>query len=86
MRRELVHPALAFAACAAAIWPQTGVATLESAMSRNTLIRTYLLGLFCIFMGAGLTDWSGSWVPLALGASACLMFTASTVKGILKRR
>lgn len=45
----------------------------------------YVVGLVATFTGAWLTDVTGSTLPLALGASALLMFTVSLVREIWTR-
>ena len=49
-------------------------------------LRAYLLGLVGVAVGAGLSDWSGSLLPLALAGSAALMLTASLVRRIAGAR
>lgn len=50
------------------------------------LFRHYGAGLTCIFAGAWLTEVTGSFLPLAMGASVALICTASVVRSILARR
>ena len=54
-------------------------------MSKNVFNR-YLAGLACTFVGAWLTDLTGSMLPLALGASVSLMCTAPLVRQIWTRK
>ena len=49
-------------------------------------LRAYLLGLGGVAVGAGLSDWSGSLLPLALAGSPALMLTASLVRRIAGAR
>ena len=49
-------------------------------------LRAYLLGLGGVVVGAGLSDWSGSLLPLALAGSAALMLTVSLVRRIAAAR
>jgi hypothetical protein len=49
-------------------------------------LRAYLLGLCGVVAGAGLSDWIGSLLPLALAGSAALMLTASLVRRIAGAR
>lgn len=49
-------------------------------------LRRYLLGLALVAAGAGATEWSGSWLPLALAGSASLMWTVPLVRQIATRR
>jgi hypothetical protein len=61
----------------------------EAPTSRRPLrraLRAYLLGLGGVAVGAGLSDWSGSLLPLALAGSAALMLTASLVRRIAGTR
>lgn len=50
--------------------------------SRTQSLRRYAAGLLAVFIGAGLTAETGSMLPLALGAAAALMCTASLVRAI----
>lgn len=56
------------------------------AILRGRAMRLYLAGLGGTLLGAWLTGVTSSMVPLALGASASLMCTASLVKAIRARR
>ena len=49
---------------------------------RSTAFRSYSLGMGCTLAGAGLTDSTGSWWPLALGASVLVMSTVSWVRQV----
>ena len=49
-------------------------------------LRAYLLVLGGVAVGAGLSDWSGSLLPLALAGSAALMLTVSLVRRIAGAR
>ena len=49
-------------------------------------LRRYAAGLLAVFVGAGLTAETGSMLPLALGAAAALMGTASLVRAIWSGR
>lgn len=55
-----------------------------SAVFRRVL-RHYVIGLFSLFIGAWATGETGSMLPLALGASALLLCTASLVKAICSK-
>ena len=57
----------------------------QAAMTRR-LLASYLLGLFAIVAGAWATELTGSFIPVALGASFSIIRTVSTVKAILIRR
>ena len=48
-------------------------------------LRSYFLGQACILGGACLMDITGSFLPMALGASAGLMLTAPLIKQIYAR-
>lgn len=50
-----------------------------SALFRRVFQR-YVIGVFSLFVGAWATGEAGSMLPLALGASALLLCTASLVK------
>ena len=52
-----------------------------STLRKHSLFR-YAIGLVSTFVGAWLTDLSGSMLPLALGASASLLCTVPLVKAI----
>jgi hypothetical protein len=54
-------------------------------LPRSTAFRHYLLGLGCTLAGAGLTESSGSWWPLALGASVLVMATVGWVRHVHRR-
>lgn len=54
-------------------------------MTRRTLA-LYLVGLFATVVGAWATEMTGSFIPLALGASFSIMQTVATVKALLARR
>jgi hypothetical protein len=54
--------------------------------AKPQLFRLYGAGLACTFVGAWLTEVSGSLVPLALGASATVMCTFHVVKAIRAKR
>jgi hypothetical protein len=45
----------------------------------------YLVGLAATFAGAWLTGETGSWIPLALGASMSLMTTLPFAKALWKK-
>jgi hypothetical protein len=49
-------------------------------------LRGYFLGLLPVVAGAGLTEMSGSFIPLALAGSAALMLTFALVMRIAKRK
>ena len=49
-------------------------------------LRDYLVGLAWVAAGAGLSAWTGSFLPLALAASAALMRTAALVRQIAGAR
>lgn len=53
--------------------------------SKTQLFRLYAGGLACIFVGAGLTEVTGSFLPLALGASVAVMCTFQVVKSIRRK-
>ncbi len=46
------------------------------------LLSLYAFGLGCLCVGALMTEWVGSMLPIALGASASLMCTFNVVKMI----
>ena len=48
-------------------------------------LRRYLLGLLAIFIGAWLTDATGSMLPLALAASAWMMLSVPLLRRLLRR-
>jgi hypothetical protein len=50
--------------------------------SKPHLFRLYAAGLACTFVGAWLTQVSGSFLPLSLGASVTLMCTFQVIKSI----
>ena len=52
---------------------------------RSPAFRRYSLGMACTVAGAGLTDSTGSWWPLALGASILVMCTVSWVQQVRRR-
>jgi hypothetical protein len=54
--------------------------------AKSPLFRLYGIGLACTFVGAWLTEVSGSMLPLALGASVTLMCTFRVVKTIRAKR
>ncbi len=54
--------------------------------AKPQLFRLYGVGLACMFVGAWLTEVSGSLLPLALGASVTLMCTFQVVKSIRAKR
>ena len=49
---------------------------------RSPAFRRYSLGMCCTVAGAGLTDATGSWWPLALGSSVLVMSTVHWVKDV----
>lgn len=49
---------------------------------RSPAFRRYSLGLGCTLAGAGFTDSTGSWWPLALGASVLVMSTVNWVQEV----
>ena len=49
-------------------------------------LKLYALGHALLLVGAGLMHGTGSMLPMALGASACLMLTAPLVRQFLVRR
>jgi hypothetical protein len=53
--------------------------------SKPQLFRLYAAGLACTFVGAWLTEVSGSFLPLALGASVALMCTFQVIKSIRRK-
>ena len=53
---------------------------------RTKSLRRYGAGLLATFAGAWLTAETGSMLPLALGAAAALMCTASLVRAIWSGR
>ena len=55
-----------------------------SALFRR-VFQQYVIGLLCLFIGAWATGETGSMLPLALGASALLLCTASLVKAICSK-
>jgi hypothetical protein len=57
-----------------------------SMAANNSLLRLYSVGLACTFAGAGLTELTGSFVPLAMGASATLMCTVKVVRALCDKR
>lgn len=48
-------------------------------------LRGYLAGQGAIVLGAGLSSWTHSLWPLALGASAALMWTGTLVRDLLRK-
>jgi hypothetical protein len=52
----------------------------------NSLLSLYSAGLACTFAGAGLTELTGSFVPLAMGASVTVMCTVHVVRVMCARR
>ena len=52
---------------------------------RRPSFRRYAFGLVATFAGAWLTDVTESMLPLALGASALLLFTMPLIKEIWNR-
>lgn len=54
--------------------------------TKQHLFRLYGAGLACTLAGAWLTEVSGSFLPLALGASVTLMCTFQVVKSIRAKR
>lgn len=54
--------------------------------TKQQLFRLYGAGLACTLVGAWLTEVSGSFLPLALGASVTLMCTFQVVKSIRAKR
>ncbi len=52
---------------------------------RSPAFRRYSLGMACTLAGAGLTDATGSWWPLALGASVLVMTTMHWVRHVHRR-
>jgi hypothetical protein len=55
-------------------------------MSRRRLLVNYLVGLSFTLLGAWGMDVTGSMLPLALGAAATVMQTASTVAAVWRRQ
>lgn len=53
---------------------------------RTKSLRRYAAGMLAVFGGAWLTAETGSMLPLALGAAAALMSTASLVRAIWSGR
>ena len=53
---------------------------------RSTTLRQYAFALLCTFLGAWLTDVSGSMLPLALGAAVLVMSTVPLVRAIWSRK
>lgn len=49
---------------------------------RSLAFRRYGLGMGCTLAGAGLTDATASWWPLAMGASVLVMCTAAWVQEV----
>ncbi len=54
-------------------------------MPQLTITQRYLVGLGATFAGAGLTELTGSMLPLALGASFTLIVTLDVVRRIRAR-
>jgi hypothetical protein len=52
---------------------------------RITIVQRYLVGLGATFAGAAGTEFSGSMLPLALGASLTLICTVDVIRRILAR-
>lgn len=52
---------------------------------RSTAFRHYGLGMCCTVAGAGLTEITSSWWPLALGASVLVMSTVHWVRAVRER-
>jgi len=55
-------------------------------MLKTALLQRYFGGLAATFVGAWLTDVTGSMLPLALGASVTLMCTVSLVRHLWSRK
>lgn len=53
--------------------------------SKSQLFRLYAAGLASTFVGAWLTEVSGSFLPLALGASVALMCTFRVIRTIMAK-
>jgi uncharacterized membrane protein (UPF0136 family) len=54
--------------------------------TRSRLLWGYLQGLAFIVAGAAMTEWTGSLIPLALGASAAVLRTLSVVRALASRK
>lgn len=50
------------------------------------ILTAYLLGLAATIAGAWLTEVTGSFMPLALGAAFTIVQTVATIKALLARR
>ena len=55
-------------------------------MQRSTGFRLYLIGISATLAGAWVTEWTGSMLPLALGAAFTLMCTARVVHAVWTRK
>jgi hypothetical protein len=55
-------------------------------MLKNAALLRYFFGLAATFLGAWLTDVTGSMLPLALGASITLMCTVPLVRHLWSRK
>jgi hypothetical protein len=63
----------------------SAIPTVHLTMPRSHPIRDILLALGCLAWGVWATDVTGSYLPLALGASATLVQSYYTVKALLQR-
>lgn len=52
---------------------------------RRPAFRHHLLGLGCVVAGAGLTDATGSMLPLALGSAVAVMTLVALVRDLRTR-
>lgn len=53
--------------------------------TRSRLVWGYLQGLSLIVAGAALTEWTGSLIPLSLGASAAVLRTITLVRALARK-
>ena len=60
--------------------------SLETSMRKTAILQRYLAGLLPTFVGALLTELTGSVLPLAMGASVTLMCTVPVVRAIWSGR
>lgn len=58
---------------------------LDPMAVRNSLLRTYGVGLACTFAGAWVTGLSDSFIPLAMGAAVAVMCTFHVVRAICSK-
>jgi hypothetical protein len=63
--------------------PDSFISACERAMvAKQHLFRLYGAGLACTFAGAWLTEITGSFLPLAMGASVTLMCTVQVIRAL----